>query len=105
MLHRQSHLLLRHGQQSRLQFPISQLTGRLLLSLFAGLGISFALVYVLDLLDDRFRSPEEIKIQLGTPVLAMIRHLEELPGRGIEAIHTFAKPNSAQGWPAWGRPE
>jgi capsular exopolysaccharide synthesis family protein len=65
-----------------------------MLSLFAGLGIGFSLVYLLDLLDDRFRSPEEIKSQLGTPVLAMIRHLEELPGQGIETVHTFARPNS-----------
>jgi polysaccharide biosynthesis transport protein len=65
-----------------------------LLSLFAGLGFGFALVYVLDLLDDRFRSPEEIKMQLGTPVLSMVRQLEQLPGHGIEAVQTFAQPNS-----------
>ena len=46
-----------------------------MLCLLGGLGVGVALVYVLDVLDDRFRSPEELQEQLRVPVLAMIRQL------------------------------
>ncbi len=50
-------------------------------SLMAGLGTGLGLIYILDILDDRFRSPEEMRIQLGAPLLAMVRKMEDLHTR------------------------
>jgi capsular exopolysaccharide synthesis family protein len=47
----------------------------LAVSLFSGLGIGFVVVYARDILDDRFRSPEELKHQLQCNLLAMVRQL------------------------------
>ena len=46
-----------------------------MLCLIGGLGVGVAIVYIQDLLDDRFRSPEELKEQCGVPLLAMVRKL------------------------------
>jgi capsular exopolysaccharide synthesis family protein len=65
----------------------------LLLGTVGGLG----LVYVLDLLDDRFRSPEEMQLELGVPVLAMVGRLGPLEtGGGIEDVHMFARPSGPE---------
>ena len=47
-----------------------------LLVLFGGLGAGLMAVYVLDILDDRFRSVEDLQRQLGVSVLSMIRQLK-----------------------------
>jgi len=60
-----------------------------LLGLLVGLG----LVYVLDVLDDRFRSPEDLQAQLRMPVLAMIRKLDVLEGHGMEKLHVYSRSN------------
>ncbi len=63
------------------------------------LGGTFAgglVVYVQDVLDDRFNSPEEMSAQLGVPLLAMIRKLDALPGEGFETIHTNAMPSAVE---------
>ena len=41
-----------------------------------GLGGGCGAIYIVDLLDDRFRSPEEIKDQLDAPLLALVRDFE-----------------------------
>jgi capsular exopolysaccharide synthesis family protein len=53
-------------------------------------------VYVQDVLDDRFMSPEEITAQLGVPVLAMIRRLEGIVGQGLSTVHTHVRPNAIE---------
>jgi capsular exopolysaccharide synthesis family protein len=64
------------------------------LSLIGGVGIGGAIVYLLDLLDDRFRSPEELQEQVGVPVLAMVR---QLPVATAEApLHVQSAPNSVE---------
>ena len=55
-----------------------------------GLGI----VYMQDLLDDHFQSPEELRMQLGLPVLAMVGKLEPLADCGTDAIHVHVQPNA-----------
>jgi capsular exopolysaccharide synthesis family protein len=65
-----------------------------LVCLAAGMGLGLGLVFVLDALDDRFRSPDELRLQLGIPVLAMIRKLEELPPTGIGSLHVHVAPES-----------
>lgn len=65
-------------------------------AVFLGLAFSLALIYILDLLDDRFRSPEEMQIQLGVPVLAMIRKLEPLDQVGPGGIHVNVAPSGVE---------
>jgi capsular exopolysaccharide synthesis family protein len=54
------------------------------------------IIYVQDVLDDRFSSPEELTAQLGVPVLTMVRKLDPLPGTGLETVHTHAMPNAVE---------
>jgi succinoglycan biosynthesis transport protein ExoP len=65
-------------------------------SLFIGLFFGLATIYVIDVLDDRFRSPEELRMQIGAPVLAMVRQMDPTNGTGADAIHTHAKPNAVE---------
>ncbi|TVS07750.1 MAG: polysaccharide biosynthesis tyrosine autokinase [Planctomycetaceae bacterium] len=67
-----------------------------MLCLVGGLGIGLALVYVIDVLDDRFRSPEELQQQLGAPVLAMIRELATPATAGLQAIQVHVSPESVE---------
>ena len=64
--------------------------------LLIGFGGGCGLVYVLDLLDDRFRSPEEIKEQIGAPVLAMVRNLAPVAGTGIENLTVHTSPDAIE---------
>lgn len=66
------------------------------LSLFLGVALGLAVIYVLDLLDDRFRSPEEMQTQLGVPVLAMVRKLEPLNEVGPGGIHVNVEPTGVE---------
>lgn len=65
-------------------------------SIGGGLLIGSLIVYVQDVLDDRFNSPEELTAQLGVPVLAMVRKLDPLPGIGMATVHTHAMPNAVE---------
>lgn len=44
---------------------------------FIGAALALGIIYVLDLMDDRLRSPEEVREQLGLPVLAVLRKLPD----------------------------
>lgn len=63
----------------------------------AGFLVGIGIIYVLDLLDDRLRSPEEVREQLGLPVLAVIR---KLPEREVEQakiyVHGFPQTPHAE---------
>ena len=61
-----------------------------------GLGGGLGLIYLLDLLDDRFRSPDELRMQLGVPVLAMVRAMQPTGGTGVDAVQCYAKPNGVE---------
>lgn len=73
-----------------------KLTTIFVVAMAAGIALGLALVYVMDILDDRFRSPEELRAQLGAPVLAMVRQLEELNRLGLENVQVFVKPDSVE---------
>ncbi len=67
-----------------------------LLALAMGLALGLGAVYVLDTVDDRFRSAEEMQTLLRAPVLAMVRELKAGEGVGIDALQAFAAPNAAE---------
>jgi polysaccharide biosynthesis transport protein len=77
--------------------PVSPSLGKVvLLSCLLGALAGLAIVYLRDLLDDRFRSPEDLQEQTGVPVLAMIRKLEPLEeGAGAENIHVHVRQSGS----------
>jgi capsular exopolysaccharide synthesis family protein len=76
--------------QERPVSPKLSLVGAVCLA--GGLLAGLCLVFALDALDDRFRSPDELRLQLGAPVLAMIRRMEGLATSGLEALQVHASP-------------
>ncbi|REJ64478.1 MAG: hypothetical protein DWQ31_21350 [Planctomycetota bacterium] len=64
--------------------------------LFSGLVIGGVVIFVLDTLDDRFRSPEDVTMRLGAPTLAMVAQLDMTHQTGVEAVHTHVDPNSPE---------
>ncbi|MGD9633453.1 MAG: polysaccharide biosynthesis tyrosine autokinase [Pirellulales bacterium] len=79
------------------EIPVSpQLRNVLVLALFGGFGIGALIVYVQDVLDDRFTSPEEMMAQLSVPVLAMVRELQQLGGAGLSSLHTHVQPRAVE---------
>ncbi|MCS7237108.1 MAG: polysaccharide biosynthesis tyrosine autokinase [Thermoguttaceae bacterium] len=68
----------------------------LLAALMGGIGLGLGLIYVVDILDDRFRSIEELQAATGVPVLATVRNLQLAGDGGIETLPAFANPNSAE---------
>ncbi len=66
------------------------------LCLFGGFGCGTVIVYVVDMLEDRFKSPDELKDQLGLPVLAMIRQLPETESSGVNALAVHVAPQSPE---------
>ena len=80
--------------------PIKAVTPNLsivvVFTLLFGMGLGLGTVYVLDALDDRFRSPEELRLQLAMPVLAMISKMELIEANGFQSVHTFAHPNGPE---------
>ncbi len=73
-----------------------RLTMTVFVCLILGISGSFGLIYILDLIDDRFRSPDELRRELGAPVLAMVRKLPFLADHGLESLYPYAKPNSVE---------
>lgn len=61
-----------------------------------GSCVGIGVIYVLDVLDDRFRSPEELREQLGAPVLAIIRQLPETEDMGAGGLHVHTAPDSIE---------
>ena len=77
--------------------PVSpKLSKTLLLSLAAGVGIWALIVFIRDLLNDRFHSPEELREQLRLPVLATVRDLSVLEGTGPEGIQVHVASGDVQ---------
>lgn len=84
-------------EPERMSTPVSPSLKRVgLLALLAGLGVGFVAVYVLDTLDDRFRSVEEMQQQLAAPVLAMIRPLATRSGGGAQSLQVHLQPDAVE---------
>ena len=83
------------GDPLALSAPVSpRLALIAVMSLVGGLGVGCGVVYLLDLLDDRFRSPEELQEQIGASVLAMVRQLPT--AAADDPLHVQAAPNSVE---------
>ena len=80
------------------EHPISPSLSRVAaICLAAGFGIGLIIVYVLDVLDDRFRSPEELQEQLQTNVLAMVRwHASRDDVSGIDKLQAHVSPDAVE---------
>ncbi len=77
--------------------PISPNLARvILMALTGGLAVGLALVYVFDVLDDRFRSAEEMQARLDVTVLSMVRQLDGNDAEGIQGLPMHVRPNSAE---------
>lgn len=78
----------------------SPVTPRLTMTVFfcllMGTSFSFALIYILDMVDDRFRSPDDLRREIGAPILAMVRKLPTLAEHGLASLYPFARPNSVE---------
>lgn len=77
--------------------PVSpKLLYTLLASIAGGLFLGMAGVYVSDILDDRFRSVDELQAILGLPVLAAVRDMEPREGAGVASLQMYQEPTSAE---------
>jgi capsular exopolysaccharide synthesis family protein len=67
-----------------------------LLCLMATVVIGSAVVYIQDILDDRFRSPEELSARVGVQILAMVQRLGDRDATGLQAVEAHVAPNSPE---------
>lgn len=82
------------GDPAQPRLPVwPRLSIVLLASGMLGLGSGCGLVYLLQVMDDRFRSPEEVRMLLQAPVLAMVRNMEPTEEKGIAAFRVYSHPN------------
>ena len=66
-----------------------------LIASLGGFGLGIVLVYVVDILDDRFRSPDEMTDQMGIPLLAVVRDMPANDSQGIDSIQTYVSPDDS----------
>ena len=64
--------------------------------IFASLLFGIVVVYIIDTLDDRFRSPEELKQQLGLELLGVVSNLPEQSGVGIDGLLVHSAHNAVE---------
>ncbi|WP_164100400.1 GumC family protein [Candidatus Laterigemmans baculatus] len=64
--------------------------------LFVGGGLGLVIAYVSDLMDDRFRSPDELERQLRLPLLSVVRRMEAGEREGAAAVLVHARPNAVE---------
>ena len=77
--------------------PVSPNLLRVLLGAMAlGVCVALVAVYVLDVLDDRFRSVDELQEQMGAPVLALVRQFESRDTVGLDALQMHVAPMAGE---------
>jgi len=67
-----------------------------LFAVMLGLTGGAFIIYALDAVDDRFRSPEELQEYLSTRILAMIRKHQSLDGSGAQALQVNVSPDAVE---------
>ena len=91
---------LRTSVLSRPEVPTSPVSPRLAVAAFCALLFGFSaglgMIYIRFLFDDHFHSLEEIRAQLGVPVLASVQRMELDAETGIEAVNVHARPSSVE---------
>ncbi|MEN6405771.1 MAG: polysaccharide biosynthesis tyrosine autokinase [Thermoguttaceae bacterium] len=65
-------------------------------TMMLGFGLAIGLVTLLDALDDRFRSIDEMQARLGLPLLSMIQQLQPPESTGPMALVAHALPMSTE---------
>ncbi len=65
-------------------------------TLFLGFFLALGVVSLLDCLDDRFRSVDEMQSRLGIPLLTMIQQMHMEATSGLNALVTHLLPTSVQ---------
>ncbi|MEO2016618.1 MAG: polysaccharide biosynthesis tyrosine autokinase, partial [Fuerstiella sp.] len=76
-------------------YPVLSTTMAIFCVVATGLGLG--IIYVMDLLDDRLRSPEEVREELGLSVLGVIRRLpEDEVNQARIYVHQFAQTPHAE---------
>lgn len=77
--------------------PVSpRLFNVLIATLGSALIVGLLAVYTADILDDRFRSAEELQRQLGIPILAMVREMDRRGAPGLDGLQIYALPDAAE---------
>jgi polysaccharide biosynthesis transport protein len=77
--------------------PVSpKLSYAVLVSVLLGFGLGLAMVQLLDTLDDRFRSVEELQSRLRVHVLSMIQQLPPSDVLGVQGLTTYKNLASAE---------
>jgi capsular exopolysaccharide synthesis family protein len=64
-------------------------------SVFLSILLGCGLVYFLDTLDDRFRTPDDLEQQARAPVLAVVRKLDQFEGTGVMALQVYREPRAS----------
>ncbi|MGW8257551.1 MAG: GumC family protein, partial [Thermoguttaceae bacterium] len=67
------------------------------LSIICGCFVALALVTILDALDDRFRSLEELQSRLGVAILSVIQRLKPAEATGLQALAMYTDPTAPEG--------
>jgi len=72
------------------QIVATRLSRIVICCVLATLGIGFGIVYVQDIIDDRFRTPDEMSKRVGSPILSMVRALPEISGVGMKRVLAYS---------------
>lgn len=64
--------------------------------IFATACIGCGIIYIQDIIDDRFRTPDELSKRVGQQVLAMVDALPILTGQGLEMVQACKAPASVE---------
>lgn len=67
-----------------------------ILVVVGGFGVAVSLVALLDALDDRFQSVDEMQSRLGLPLLTMIQRMETSVKVGVQALISHVAPTSVE---------
>ena len=108
LLNRLNSINIEHGNATFKVAPLSDpmvprnptypvLTSIMAIFCIVAAAIGLGVIYVIDLLDDRLRSPEEVREELGIPVVGIIR---KLPHEEVEQstiyVHSFPQTPHAE---------
>ncbi len=84
------------GEPKAGSWPVSPRLKLIFVScMLLSVGLGSAVIYLLDMLDDRFRAPEELERQAAAPVLSVVRRLAKFEGTGAQALQVYREPRAS----------